>query len=171
VANGGGGGGGGYWGGGGGRCQVSNTDFPNGAGGGGSGYIGGSGVSHAWTVAGVDATAAGLNNGAPPNALAGPANPLYLAGLSWGGGMSGADAGGNGQVVIEWEARHSPPPPSPTPTATSTATPTPPGPPAPPAPTMPVTGFPFEQLGIAGLVLLLAGAAMTWAAHRQRGQS
>jgi hypothetical protein len=171
VANGGGGGGGGYWGGGGGRCQVRNTDFPNGAGGGGSGFIAGGGVSNAWTVQGVTATHAGLNKGAPPNTLAGPGNPLYLPGLSWGGGTSGAANGGNGQVVIEWGKKTPPPPPTPTPTPTRTSPPVPPGPPTPPGPPMPVTGFPFEQFGAAGLALVMAGSAAAWAARRPRRRS
>ena len=171
VSEGGGGGGGGYWGGGGGRCQVSINDMPNGAGGGGSAYLRGAGVYQAWTVPGTDAVAAGLNTGAPPAPEA-LNNPLYLPGLSWGGGQSGAAAGGNGQVVIEWDKRQPvKPTPSPTPTATVTPAPVPTSPaPVPPGP-LPVTGFPFAQAGIAGLALLALGAGMSWVSRRQRRQS
>jgi hypothetical protein len=161
IADGGGGGGGGYYGGGGGRCQVRNTDFPNGAGGGGSGFIGGPGVGDPFTVAGDNATDVAMNTGAPPAAEA-MGNPLYVPGLSWGGGPSGSAAGGNGQVVIEWgpkttpKPHHSPTPPPPTPK------------PAPPGPPLPVTGFPFAQFGTAGLLLILIGSAVTWAARRPR---
>ncbi len=176
IAEGGGGGGGGYWGGGGGRCQVSNTDMPNGAGGGGSGYISGAGVSHALTVPGTNALAAGLNSGAPPALLA-RINALYRPGLGWGGGRSGAAAGGNGQVVIEWDPRRAPTP-SPAPTVTPTPSPSvsapapaPPDGPQPPSGPLPVTGFPFAPAGIAGLGLIAVGAGLTWAGARRRGRS
>lgn len=168
VADGGGGGGGGYWGGGGGRCQTSITDMPNGAGGGGSGYIGGAGVSHAFTVAGTDAIAAGLNRGAPPARQA-ISNPLYLPGLSWGGGRSGAAAGGNGQVVIEWGRRlkHKPrPKPSPSPTPSRSTTPPPPPVTLTPPGPLPVTGFPFAQVAAAALTLIGLGGAAAWASRR-----
>jgi hypothetical protein len=169
VSYGGGGGGGGYFGGGGGRCMVDITDFPNGAGGGGSGFIA-SGIAGAFTLRGSNGTSAGLDHGAPP-APAAINNPLYLPGLSWGGGMSGAANGGNGQVVIEWGRHHPKPKPSPSPTSPMPS-PTSPMPSPSPGPPLPVTGFPFAQFGIAGLTLVGAGGAitggLTWAARRQR---
>ncbi len=178
VSYGGGGGGGGYYGGGGGRCMVRNTDFPNGAGGGGSGFIA-SAISQAFTVAGTSGVSAGLDHGAAPAAAA-VRNPLYVPGLSWGGGMTGAANGGNGQVVIEWGRHRRPrpapaPTPTPTPTTTSpTAAPTPSPSPS-PGPPLPVTGFPFAQFGLAGLSLVGAGGAITgglaWGTRRQRKQS
>jgi hypothetical protein len=120
LAAGGGGGGGGYFGGGGGTCQVYVTGYPNGSGGGGSGYLEDGNVSHASTIAGRNGTTAGLDRGTPP-ARAALRSPFYRPDLGWGGGRSGADAGGNGQIVIEWgvrpapsrSARHSPPGPRP----------------------------------------------------------
>ena len=169
VAEGGGGGGGGYWGGGGGRCQVSNTDMPNGAGGGGSGYVGGRGVSHAWTVPGTNAVAAGLNTGAPP-ARAARDNALYRPGLSWGGGRSGSAVGGNGQVVIEWGRRRTraPAPASPTPRPSSPAIPPKPASGGPPPGPLPVTGFPFAQAGLLVAALIVTGGIATLASRRHR---
>ena len=89
---GGGGGGGGYFGGGGGLCQGSS---PNGMGGGGSGYIGG--VTGAVSTAGSISTS---NNGGGAAATTGDTH--YTAGIGAGGG--GDASGGNGQVVIQFNA-------------------------------------------------------------------
>jgi uncharacterized repeat protein (TIGR01451 family) len=96
---GGGGGGGGYYGGGGGRCQVDNFHLQNGAGGGGSGFTGGAGVTGGATTEGSNPLAVGLNKGVPPG---GTADPLYLIGVGYGGGLSGRADGGNGEVAIQW---------------------------------------------------------------------
>ncbi len=89
---GGGGGGGGYFGGGGGLCQGS---VPNGMGGGGSSYYGGSGVTGGTTTAGSNSTADNIGGNA-----ANTASPLYRAGIGMGG--DGSQAGGNGEVILQW---------------------------------------------------------------------
>ncbi|WP_307598099.1 beta strand repeat-containing protein [Variovorax boronicumulans] len=89
---GGGGGGGGYFGGGGGLCQGSS---PNGMGGGGSGYVGG--VTSTTSTAGSISTS---NNGG--GAAAGTGDTHYASGIGTGGG--GDASGGNGQVVIQFNA-------------------------------------------------------------------
>jgi Glycine rich protein len=179
VAQGGGGGGGGYYGGGGGRCRVRDSDYPNGAGGGGSGYVDATPVSGAFTITGTDGIAAGLGKGAPPGAEA-MKSPFYRRGLSWGGGLSGAANGGNGQIVIEWQSGfHRIPLPSPRPQPFQTPTPLPtssrsPSPsPSPsrspsPDPVLPVSGFPFVQVGVAALVLIGTGGVVSWASRRRR---
>jgi len=160
TAEGGGGGGGGYYGGGGGRCNVYVTDQPAGDGGGGSSYIDSSGITDAATYGGENGNYYGLDKGAPPAAQA-MNSPFYLAGIGWGGGKSGASNGGNGQVVIEWGKKaHPKPSPSPSPS------------PAPPPPShhpLPITGFPFVQVGIAAMALIGLGAAANWTG-RQRKQ-
>jgi hypothetical protein len=177
VAGGGGGGGGGYFGGGGGTCQVYVTGHPDGAGGGGSGYLEVGNVSHASTITGRDGTAARLGRGTPPAAAA-MRSPFYRPDLGWGGGRSGAGGGGNGQIVIEWGARPAPAPSAPRPRPARRTRPRPV-----PAPgsqlagprsagphgrdLLPLTGFPFMQVGVVAVVLIGLGVAVTWAGGRR----
>ncbi len=184
AAGGGGGGGGGYFGGGGGTCQVYVTGYPSGAGGGGSGYVEVGTVSHGRTVAGQDATAAGLDRNARPAAAA-MRSPVYRPGIGWGGGGPGAANGGNGQIVIEWAARpeagkarlhrtrahrtrarpapHSRPGPRPRPTPAPLA-----GRPGHDA--RPRSGFPYMQVGTVALVLIGLGVIVSWAGGRRPEQ-
>ncbi|WP_431123833.1 prealbumin-like fold domain-containing protein [Variovorax paradoxus] len=89
---GGGGGGGGFFGGGGGLCQGTS---PNGMGGGGSGYTGG--VTSPTTAVGLNSTSDNVGGAA---ATTGDAH--YTAGIGTGGG--GDASGGNGLVVIQFNA-------------------------------------------------------------------
>jgi hypothetical protein len=133
-----------------------------GGGGGGSSYIDPSGITHAATYGGENGNYYGTSRGAPMGQQA-MDSPYYLAGIGWGGGNSGRSNGGNGQVVIEWGKKaHSKPKPSPAPSPS----------PAPVPPShhpLPITGFPFVQLGIAALALIGVGAMATWRS-RQRKQ-
>jgi hypothetical protein len=159
TAEGGGGGGGGYYGGGGGRCNVYVTDQPSGAGGGGSSYIDTSGITHAATYGGENGNYYGTGKGAPPAKQA-MSSPYYLAGIGWGGGKSGRTDGGNGQVVIEW-GRKSHPKPTPKPSPS-------PAPPPPGHHSLPITGFPFAQVGIAAMALIGLGAMAARAGRPRR---
>jgi hypothetical protein len=179
AANGGGGGGGGYYGGGGGRCEVDGTGFPGGDGGGGSGYIARVGVTRGYSLRGTNGTSSRRGHGAPPAAAAGRSR-LYRPGIGWGGGLSGAGDGGNGQVVIEWGLQPRPEPvPRPSRRHPSRH---PPGQPpvrrrpAPPpagsgvayGQALPRTGFPFLQVGGAAAVLIGLGILVTWGGGRRR---
>ena len=95
-------------------------------------------------------------------------SPFYLTGIGWGGGESGADSGGNGQVVLEW-GRNPHPWPKATPTPAPAATPSAAASPAPRRPMLPDTGFLFAQAGMAVLILIgLGAAAMRAGRGRQR---
>ncbi|WP_241026987.1 Ig-like domain-containing protein [Variovorax sp. RKNM96] len=89
---GGGGGGGGYFGGGGGLCQGA---VPNGMGGGGSGYVGG--VTSSTTAVGLNSAADNVGG-----AAATTGDTHYVPGTGTGGG--GDASGGNGLVVIQFNA-------------------------------------------------------------------
>ncbi|BEP63073.1 hypothetical protein GmRootV213_36270 [Variovorax sp. V213] len=89
---GGGGGGGGYFGGGGGLCQGTS---PNGMGGGGSGYTGG--VTSPTTAVGLNSTSDNVGG-----AAATTGDTHYTTGIGTGGG--GDASGGNGLVVIQFNA-------------------------------------------------------------------
>jgi len=165
AAYGGGGGGGGYYGGGGGRCQIYSAGLPAGDGGGGSGYIAHAGVTRAFTLQGTDGNHAPASLGAPPAGTA-VRSRFYRPGLGYGGGLSGAARGGNGQVVIEWghaTAIRGRPAPRRAPRLARRIVHR-----SPAGHALPLSGFPFLQAGVIGVLLIGLGGLVTWAGGRRR---